>query len=161
MVTVCFCFTRHWTCLAIFLFWKHIFFFSYCFLSFHSKFALWLKSQTRFPHMQMLLYVYPVQMDQLMLISANPLRSTLRTTLSCYSVAEMDSGREGTKMVNGDINGAKYYNLNRWLTHTDTHASPHTSGHLTVSAFAQTRTHEERESERGKSLGAVVLMKQC
>lgn len=48
--------------------------------------------------MQMLLYVYVVEMGQLMLISANPLRSTLRATLSCCSVAKIESGGEETKM---------------------------------------------------------------
>lgn len=72
----------------------------------------------------------------------------------------MDSGREGTKMVNGDISGANIQTLtDDSLTHTDTHANP---GHLTVSAFAQTHTQKrEKEKERGNSLGAVVLMKQC
>lgn len=56
-----------------------------------------------------------------MLISANPLRSTLRTILSCYSVAEMDSGREGTKMVNGDISEANIQTLTD-DSHTQTHA---------------------------------------
>ena len=69
-------------------------------------------SWCRFANMLMLLYVYPVQMDQLMLISANPLRSTLRATLSCHSAAKMDSGGEATTERRMEISAWQILNHN-------------------------------------------------
>lgn len=93
-----------------------------------------------FANMQMLLYAYPVQMDQLMLISANPLRSTLRVTSSCYSVVKMDTRRvRGQKLSHKKV--WKILNLNRCHPQKNYPSSGHFTNVWFSTSYAHTLLH--------------------